>query len=98
MAYVPTDDLKRMSNMLLNNAEIIASNYCFAFNHDEPEDVEEVTGKLLKFFGQKITEVELEKKDKMNCHDAVRYLQATGMSDEQILTIWEAFSTKDSSK
>ena len=22
MAYVPTDDLKRMSNMLLNNAEI----------------------------------------------------------------------------
>ena len=97
MAYVTTEELKRMSRMLMDHAKMIASNYCFVNKHDEPKDVEEVTGKLLKFFGQKITEVELEKKDKMNCHDAVRYLQATGMSDEQILTIWKAFSTKDSS-
>lgn len=64
MAYVPTDDLKRMSNMLLNNAEIIASNYCFAFNHDEPGDVEDVTSQLLKFFGEKIRETEEEQKRK----------------------------------
>ena len=56
MAYVPTDDLKRMSNMLLNNAEIIASNYCFAFNHDEPGDVEDVTAKLLEYFGKAVVE------------------------------------------
>ena len=56
MAYVPTDDLKRMSNMLLNNAEIIASNYCFAFNHDDPGDVEDVTAKLLEYFGKAVVE------------------------------------------
>ena len=67
MAYVPTDDLKRMSNMLLNNAEIIASNYCFAFNHDEPGDEEEVTSQLLKFFGEKIRETELELLEKQGC-------------------------------
>lgn len=62
MAYVPTDDLKRMGNMLLNNAEIIASNYCFAFNHDEPDDVQDVTIQLIKFFGEKIRETEEEQK------------------------------------
>ena len=64
MAYVPTDDLKRMSNMLLNNAEIIASNYCFAFNHDEPGDELDVTTKLLVFFAEKIRGTEEEQKQK----------------------------------
>ena len=62
MAYVPTDDLKRMSNMLLNYAEIIASNYCFAFNHDEPGEEMDVTIQLLHFFGDKIRETEEEQK------------------------------------
>ena len=97
MAYVSTEDLKRMCSMLMDHAEIIASNYCFVNKHDEPGDVEAVTCQMLKFFGQKIIEVETEKKGKMNQHDAVRYLQATGMSDEQILNIWEAFSSQDSS-
>ncbi len=62
MAYIPTDDLKRMGNMLLNYAEIIASNYCFAFNHDEPGDEDHVTSQLLIFFGEKIRETEEEQK------------------------------------
>lgn len=67
MAYVPKDDLKRMSNMLLNNAEIIASNYCFAYNHDNPGDEEDITSQLLKFFGEKIRETEEEQKG-VSCH------------------------------
>ena len=62
MAYVPTDDLKRMGNMLLNYADIIASNYCFAFNHDEPGEELDVTTKLLVFFAEKIMETEEEQK------------------------------------
>lgn len=95
MAYVPTEDLKRMSRMLMNHAEMIANNYCFVNKHDEPEDEADVTSKLLRFFGQKIIEVEYEKKGKFDQHDAVKYLQASGMSDEQILAIWEAFSKPD---
>ena len=47
MAYVSTEELKRMSRMLMDHAEMIASNYCFVNKHDEPEDVEEVTQKEL---------------------------------------------------
>ena len=56
MAYVPDDDLKRMSKMLMNQAEIFASNYCFAWKHDDPGDVEDVTAKLLEYFGKAVIE------------------------------------------
>lgn len=62
MAYVPDDDLKRMSKMLMNQAEIFASNYCFAWKHDDPGDVEDVTSKLLEYFGKAV--IECVKSDK----------------------------------
>lgn len=92
MAYVPDEDLKRMSRMLMNHAEMIANNYCFVNKHDEPDDEADVTSKLLRFFGQKIIEVEYEGGSKFDHREAVRYLRARGLSDEQILSIWEAFS------
>ena len=56
MPYVPEDDLKRMSKMLMNQAEIFASNYCFAWKHDDPGDVEDVTAKVLEYFGKAVVE------------------------------------------
>jgi hypothetical protein len=67
MPYVPENDLKRMSKMLMDEAEIFASNYCFACQHDEPGDIEDVTSQLLKFFGEKIRENEEEQKQKGGC-------------------------------
>lgn len=64
MPYVPDDDLKRMSKMLMDQAEIFASNYCFAWKHDDPGDVQDVTIQIIKFFGEKIRETEEEQKQK----------------------------------
>ena len=60
MAYVPTDDLKRMCRMLMSTAERYASNYCFANKHDEPGDVENVTMQVLNYFESAIHEVRKE--------------------------------------
>lgn len=60
MAYVPTDDLKRMCRMLMSTAEIYASNYCFANKHDEPGDVEDVTMQVLRYFETAIHEARKE--------------------------------------
>ena len=60
MAYVPTDDLKRMCRMLTSMAEIYASNYCFANKHDEPGDVEDVTMQVLRYFETVIHEARKE--------------------------------------
>jgi len=60
MPYVPENDLKRMSKMLMDQAEIFASNYCFAWRHDEPGNVMSVTVQLIKYFGDKIRETEVE--------------------------------------
>lgn len=54
MAYVPTDDLKRLSRMTLLHCEIEVQNYCFANNLDEPEDFDSVLEQVLQYFGQKI--------------------------------------------
>lgn len=62
MPYVPENDLKRMSKMLIDEAEIFASNYCFACQHDEPGDIEDVTAKVLEYFGKAV--VECVKSDK----------------------------------
>lgn len=64
MPYVPENDLKRMSKMLMDQAEIFASNYCFAWRHDEPGDVTSVTVQLIKYFGDKIRETEVEQRQK----------------------------------
>ena len=64
MAYVPTDHLRRMSKMLLYQAEMHANNYCFANCHDDPGDVQDVTIQLLKFFAEKIDETTEELKQK----------------------------------
>lgn len=56
MAYVPTDHLRRMSKMLLYQAEMLANNYCFANCYDDPGDVQDVTIQLLMFFAEKIDE------------------------------------------
>lgn len=61
MAYVPTEDLKRMCRILVSHAEIVAANYCFAWKHDDPGDVEDVTMQVLEHLGK---EVELAKSDK----------------------------------
>lgn len=54
MAYLPTDDLKRLSRMTLLHCEIEVQNYCFANNLDDPEDFEDVCEQVLKYFGKEI--------------------------------------------
>lgn len=54
MAYLTTDDLKRLSRMTLLHCEIEVQNYCFANNLDDPEDFEDVCEQVLKYFGKEI--------------------------------------------
>ena len=54
MAYVPTDDLKRLSRMTLLHCEIEVQNYCFANNLDEPDDFDDVCEQVLQYFGKEI--------------------------------------------
>ena len=99
MAYVPTDDLKRMCRMLMNHAEIIADNYCFVNKHDEPEDLTDVTQKVLVYLAQSILESVDEAKTKnspayFGIDDAVLYMRSAGFSNEQINSIASAFLQK----
>lgn len=54
MAYLPTDDLKRLSRMTLLHCEIEVQNYCFANKLDEPEDYNSVLEQVLTYFGKEI--------------------------------------------
>lgn len=54
MAYVPTDDLKRLARMSLLHTEIEVQNYCFANKLDEPEDYDDVCKQVLEYFGKEI--------------------------------------------
>ena len=99
MAYVPTDDLKRMSRMLMNHAEIIADNYCFVNKHDDQDDSIDVTQKVLLFLAQSVLESVDEAKDKSSMsyfgvNDAVTFMKASGFSNEQINSIAKAFWQK----
>lgn len=57
MAYVPTDDLKRLSRMTLLHCEIEVQNYCFANKLDEEEDYNDVCKQVLVYFGKEILSV-----------------------------------------
>ena len=99
MAYIPTDDIKRMCRMLMNHAEIIANNYCFYNKLDEPEDETDVVQKVLLYLAQSTLETIDEAKTKNNpsyfgIDDAVIYLRSSGFSDEQINSISKAFLQK----
>ena len=99
MAYVPTDDLKRMCRMIMNHAEIIADNYCFVNKHDEPEDLTDVTQQVLVYLAQSILESVDEAKTKKDLSyfgidDAVRYLRSSGLNIDQINSISKAFLQK----
>lgn len=99
MAYVPTDDLKRMCRMIMNHAEIIADNYCFVNKHDEPEDLTDVTQQVLVYLAQSILESVDEAKTKndlsyFGIDDAVRYLKSSGLNIDQVNSIAKAFLQK----
>lgn len=99
MAYVPTEDLKRMCRMIMNHAEIIADNYCFVNKHDEPEDLTDVTQKVLVYLAQSILKSVDEAKTKndlsyFGIDDAVRYLKSSGLSIDQVNSIAKAFLQK----
>lgn len=99
MAYVPTEDLKRMCRMIMNHAEIIADNYCFVNKHDEPEDLTDVTQQVLVYLAQSILESVDEAKTKndlsyFGIDDAVRYLRSSGLNIDQINSIAKAFLQK----
>lgn len=57
MAYIPTDDLKRLARMSLLHTEIEVQNYCFANNLDEPEDFDSVCEQVMEYFGKEILSV-----------------------------------------
>lgn len=99
MAYVPTEDLKRMCRMIMNHAEIIADNYCFVNKHDKPGDLTDVTQKVLIYLAQSTLESVDEAKNKSNLSyfsvdDAVTYMRSSGFSNEQINSIAKAFWQK----
>ena len=58
MAYVPTDDLKRLARMTLLHCEIEVQNYCFANNFDEEEEYNDVCKQVLEYFGKEILSVQ----------------------------------------
>lgn len=99
MAYVSTEDLKRMCRMIMNHAKIIADNYCFVNKLDVPESTTDVTQKVLLFLAQTTLETVDETKNKRNLSyfgvdDAITFMRASGFSDEQINSIAKAFWQK----
>ena len=64
MAYVPTDDLKRLSRQTLLHCEIEVQNYCYANNLYEQNDFDDVFEQVLIYFGEKIRKTEEEQKQK----------------------------------
>ena len=99
MPFVPNDDLKRMSKMLVDQAEIFASNYCFVNKHDEPEDLTDVIQQVLVYLAQSILESVDESKTKndlsyFGIDDTVRYLRSYGLNIDQINSIAKAFLQK----
>ena len=58
MAYVPTDDLKRLARMTLLHWEIEVQNYCFANNFDEEKEYNDVCKQVLEYFGKEILSVQ----------------------------------------